>query len=110
MEREDDTPEMTDVVLVGPETEGGGNAVLRHRQDRLEVGELRAVREGQPLGSGEMVRLTKRPEHERLFDVEVLYSSQLSAVSSQPRNGPPQVATKAYREGWAAIFGDEDAN
>jgi hypothetical protein len=51
---------MTDTVLVGPETESGGNAVLRHRDERLELGELRAV------------RLKQRPERARLFDVEVL--------------------------------------
>ena len=108
MERDDDAPgPMTDVVLVGPETEAGGNAVLRHREDRLEIGEMRAVREGQPMGSGELVRLQKRPEHARLVDVEVRFSVQPSPVAPEPRSGPPQVATDAYRAGWESIFGGD---
>jgi hypothetical protein len=96
---------MTDVLIVGPETEGGGNAVLRRRDERVELGELRAIREGQPLGSGEMVRLKKRDEHPRLFDVEVLADLREAEARGA---GPPQVATEAYRTGWELIFGDGD--
>jgi hypothetical protein len=104
VENDDDITPMTDVLLVGPETEGGGHAVLRRREERLELGELRAVREGQPLAPGEMVRLTKRPEHARLFDVDVL--ADLRTPAPEGRSGPPQVASDAYRAGWEMIFGD----
>ena len=98
MSDEDGDERPRDVLLVGPPTEGGGFAVLRERADRLEVGEVRALREGVPI-TGELVKLRRRPEHERLFDVEVL------ADVSTTRSGPAQVASEAYRTGWEAIFG-----
>jgi hypothetical protein len=103
VERDDDSPAATDVVLVGPELEGGGHAVLRHRAERLEIGELREVREGKALGGGELVRLKQRRDHARLFDVEVLADLRVEAAG-----GPPQVATDAYRAGWELVFGDDD--
>lgn len=96
----DDAP---DVVLVGGETEGGDGArVLRMRKGSLELGELRAMREGRPI-HGEIVRLRQRAEHERLFDVEVLVPAP--ERPERLAKGPPQVATNAYREGWDRIFG-----
>jgi len=91
-----------DVLLVGPPVEQGeGVAVLRRRGDRLEVGELREMREGQPLSPGaEIVRLRGRSEHGRLFDVEVLAELPGGAA----RTGPAQVASEAYRRGWDAAF------
>ncbi len=91
-----------DLLLVGPPTEGDGWKVLRHREDRLEVGELRPVREGRPL-SGDLIKLRPRAEHDRLFDVEVL--AELPKAPRAARSGPAQVATEAYREGWESIFG-----
>jgi hypothetical protein len=97
-------PPFKDVVLVGPATSTESHAVLRQREDRLELGELRAVREGRPLqGSGELVKLRPREEHERLFDVDVV--TALPSPPGQGRSGPPQVASDAYREGWELIFG-----
>jgi hypothetical protein len=99
--REAPSGEAIDVVLVDAPTErGDGYRVLRQRDNRVEVGELRALREGQAL-SGEVVRLHPREEHERLFDVEVM-----TQVPERRRGqGPPQVANDAYRRHWEAIFG-----
>jgi hypothetical protein len=99
---------MTDVLLVGPETDGGGHAVLRRRQQRIEIGELRAVPEGQPLGDGELVRLRPRDDHARLFDVEVL--ADLREEVAAARSGPARVATTAYRSGWERTFGGDEPN
>jgi hypothetical protein len=79
---------------------GDGFQVLRQRGERIEVGEIRTMREGQPI-HGELVRLTPRKESERLFDVDVL----LDAPKPQPRNGPARVATDRYRRNWETIFG-----
>jgi hypothetical protein len=124
-------PPPKDVLLVGPPTKGGGFAVLRERQPapvaaeapqapeagdqggeprapprqepRLEVGELRALREGMPIsGGGEIVRLRQRPEHGRLFDVEVLADLPPARQTSP---GPPKVSSDAYRKGWEQVFG-----
>ena len=95
---------LNDVVLVGPKAEDEHRwPVLRHREDRLEVGEIRTVREGHPMAAtGEVVRLKPRKEHARLFDVEVL--ADLDQPDT-PRSGPAQVATEAYRAGWDVTFG-----
>lgn len=95
-----------DVVLVGARSESGSWPVLREREETLEVGELRELQEGKPIsnhGSTELVKLSRRPEHARLFDVETI-----AALPGRPsaRNGPAQVANEAYREGWELVFGD----
>jgi hypothetical protein len=95
-----------DVVFVhGPLEQGEGFRVIRRRDDALELGELRSVQEGRPI-HGEMVRLSPRKEHERLFNVEVLVPKP--APADPPRSGPAQVATPAYRTNWEAIFGSRD--
>lgn len=92
-----------DVVFVrGPSDDGQGVNILRLREDRVEAGELRAAKEGQPL-HGELVKLEQRPEHERLYDVEVLAEAPKPPASS--RKGPAKVASEAYRDGWDQIFG-----
>lgn len=92
-----------DVVFIhSPVEEGRGFRVIRQREDRLEIGELRPTEEGRPL-TGDLVRLTPREEHARLFDVEVLLEAPRPARTQ--RTGPAQVATDAYRSNWEAIFG-----
>lgn len=98
-----------DVLLVGgPAASGAGAEVLRFRDGRVETGELHAIREGQPL-HGELVQLRPRPEHERLFEVEVLVEGPKPATT-QTRKGPAKISTDAYRSGWDAIFGDARKN
>ncbi len=100
----------TDVVLVGDASPQRKRCwpVLRHRQDRVELGEIRAMVEGEPMAArGEVVKLKPRPEHQRLFDVEVLASLEPEATEPA-KNGPPQVASAAYRLGWDVTFGKGD--
>ena len=85
------------VVLGGPTENGEGFHVLRKRDDHIELGECRPLKEGCPI-QGEVVRLRQRSEHERLFDVEVV-------LEAPTRGGPAQVATASYRKNWDAIFG-----
>jgi hypothetical protein len=88
------------VFAVGPTGEGEGVRVIRSRDESIEVGEMRPAKEGQPI-NGELVRLSQRPEHERLFDCEVVVPKKRLPAA---RSGPAQVATDAYRENWEAIF------
>jgi hypothetical protein len=103
-------PPKEDVVFVHSAAPGGeGLRVIRKREDTLEIGEIRAAKEGQPL-HGDLVRLKPRAESDRLFDVEVLVSREetqraLPAHAAPAHPGPAQVATNAYRDGWEAIFG-----
>ncbi|NUO49866.1 MAG: hypothetical protein HOV80_13510 [Polyangiaceae bacterium] len=98
--------EPKDVLFVGsPATEGGGAPVLRVREGRVETGELREAQEGKPI-VGELVKLSKRPEHERLFNVEVLAKGpEPKPARALEHKGPARVATDKYRQGWDAIFG-----
>lgn len=123
-ERDDD-----DVVLLHSPTESGdGIRVVRKRQDTIELGELRPMREGQPI-HGDVVRLTPREDHALLFDCEVVVPSHArkepqetkpsapalpAATARAPERseptkvqhkGPPRVTSDAYRGGWDAIFG-----
>lgn len=95
-----------DTLFVHSRSEqGDGFKVVRVRDESIEIGEIREAKEGRPI-HGELVKLKPRPEHEQLFDVEVLVPSPSRAAdASQGRSGPAQVATEAYRANWTAIFG-----
>ncbi|WP_437959928.1 hypothetical protein WME76_09940 [Sorangium sp. So ce119] len=97
-----------DVVFIhSPVEQGEGFRVIRSREDRIEIGELRPTEHGRPL-TGELVKLTQRSEHARLFDVEVLLPAQRGSEAA--RSGPAQVATDTYRSNWEAIFGPREEN
>jgi hypothetical protein len=97
-----------DVVFVHSSTEAGdGLRVVRKRGESLELGELRGIREGQPI-HGDVVKLVPREGQERVFDVEVLLKSP-TPKALPARTGPAQVATTAYRANWESIFGREEA-
>jgi len=103
-------PKKEDVLFVhSPAESGEGLRVIRKRDETIEVGEIRAVREGQPL-HGDLVKLKRRAEHERLFDVEVLATREElhAAAPALGHAGPARVATNAYRANWEAIFGASD--
>ena len=104
----DGDPPVKDVVLIhSPSDSGEGYRVLRLRDSNVEVGEIRSMREGAPI-HGEVVKLSQRKEHERLFDVEVLVPSPEPPALTDGRSGPAQVATEAYRANWEMIFGGND--
>lgn len=95
-----------DVVLVHGVTEDKqGLRVLRAREQGVELGEVRPVKEGQPL-TQDLVRLKPRKDAPYLCDVETEFSvSELqSTTEARTTKGPAQVASKTYRDGWDAIF------
>lgn len=95
-------PKKRDVLFVhGPTEDGAGARVIRSREGAIEVGELRAVKEGAPLMGGDVVKLEPRPESPRLFNVDVQYR-----VESTPGHaGPARVSSAVYRRNWDAVFG-----
>ena len=119
--------ESKDVVLVHGKTEDGGYRVLRKKDDGLYLGEMRSATEGKPISpGGELVSLEARDEAPNLFDVKTLWKQpgsessdpaaestasaddEKSAASAAPRlaaDGPAQVTTEAYRDGFRAIWG-----
>ena len=99
-----------DMVFVHSVSEqGDALRVIRKREEKIELGEMRAVEEGRPI-QGDLVRLKPRAEHERLYDVEVLLSQEevREQAEAAGRSGPAQVATDAYRRNWEAIFGPHE--
>ena len=91
--------------MLGPPTaDGDGVHVLRARNEQLEAGELRSIKEGKPI-VGEIVSLEPRPDNPRICDVRESYRS----TASGPKKGPAQVATKEYRDNWDEVFGKSDA-
>lgn len=65
--------------------------------------------EGKPLvPGGEVVRLEKRADAAGLFDVHVDYQvpgAKETDATARTKNGPAQVATRAYRDSWDRTFG-----
>ena len=95
----------TDVVVLGPPTtDGEGVHVLRAREERIEAGELRALKEGKPI-TGEVVSLEPRKENPRVCDVR---SSYAAPSTPAPKKGPAQVASEKYRENWDQVFASRD--
>ncbi|MEY4515653.1 MAG: hypothetical protein RLZZ450_7775 [Pseudomonadota bacterium] len=113
------------MLIHGVSEDGESFAVLRAREDRLEAGIVRKVKDGESL-HGELLRLTPRPESPLLCDVQVEYAppsavtaaskyAAESAAADGPHapklaaqklqhGGPAQVATSSYRANWDAIW------
>jgi hypothetical protein len=107
-------PSSTDVALIHGVTPDGGFQILRARENRLELGAVRPLRDGMPI-TGEVVTLRPRENCPMVCDVEVqLKAKELPsdrqvrhtprAEASAARSGPAQVATDTYRENWDAIW------
>lgn len=95
----------TDVVLMHSRTKDGeGIRALRSRSSRLEMAEIRPLKQGKPIIGGEVVRLHPREESPLLCDVEVQYRAEDHDASAHA--GPAQVASDKYRRNWDVIFGD----
>ncbi|HEX3343998.1 MAG TPA: hypothetical protein VHS09_05465 [Polyangiaceae bacterium] len=94
-----------DVVMPhGKTADGAGTQVLRARPGRIEAGEVRPMKEGKPLGAGEVVSLKQRADAPALYDVKVEHVVEGSA-SKAAHAGPAQVATPEYRASWDRVFG-----
>src|SRR5580658_3989766 len=110
-----DEPDPFDVVLVhGATGDGQGARVLRARSGQVEAGEVRPLREGQPIvPGGEVVRLVERPEGANLYDVKVDYKAPALPATAPPARaagGPPQVASPEYRASWERTFARKRAD
>jgi hypothetical protein len=107
-DKDGDAPKQDVLLLHSPTEDGEGIRVLRAREDRLETGEVRAMKEGQPLMAGEIVKLAPRPDAPRVCDVQVVQKVEAPAPEGRASTKPVQVATRAYRESWDRIFGADE--
>jgi|SRR4051812_26588896 hypothetical protein len=99
-------PRGSDVALIhGKTADGEGLRIIRRREDRIELGAVRPLKEGAPI-AGEVVSLTPRPDFPLLCDVKVEYAAASAPADTAPttRHGPAQVATDQYRENWDRIW------
>lgn len=102
-------PSEQDVVLLHSATEDGkGVRVIRARDQRIEAGVIRPLEEGKPI-VGEVVSLAPRADTPRVCDVKVIHRSSEPEreLASAPHHGPARVSTRAFRDGWDAIFRSE---
>ncbi len=94
----------TDVLFVHSPVEGGeGFNVIRAREDRIEVGQMSGLKDGEAV-TGEIVKLKPRKESTRLFDVDVLAAGEQRPAPARSHAGPARVANEAYRKNWDEIF------
>ena len=97
------------VFLQGPTDDGEGTRALRSRPGKLELAELRPIREGRPLEkTSELVGLrpTRLP---LMYEVETLMKKPEPAeekpTAATGHEGPPRVSSDAYRKNYDRIFG-----
>lgn len=113
MSKQDSEPpaDADDVVVVrGPTQDGEGVEVLRARKGAVETGELRSVRPGSPVQGLEVVRLIAREGSPLIWNVRVEYdgrdcAAQQGQAAVREGHGPAKVSSRAYRDGWDAVFG-----
>jgi hypothetical protein len=93
-------------ILHGPTEDGEGARVLRLKRGTLYAGEVRPVREGQPIEQHEVVRLRPLHEHSPVCEVEVVHEPAGAQRKSRSQ-GPARVANDTYRKNWNTIFGGQ---
>jgi hypothetical protein len=102
-------PKTADIAIVGGPTEDGQGAhVLRIRDGNLSAGELRPLREGEPITHSEVVRLHPMDGQRRVCEVEVLHAPAQEKTPKPQQTQEPQrrarVSTPSYRKNWSAVF------
>ena len=98
------------VLLHSPTADGEGINAVRARDQRLEFAEIRPLQHGQPITSGEVVRLHPRADTPRVCDVEVTYKHGDDDGDAESRGGPTRVSNARYRRNWESIFGSRRRN
>ena len=71
-------------LLYAPTDDGHGARVIRARDGALEAGEMRPVRDGQPINHGELVRLSPRSDAPCVCDVEILHPRPAVPLADDP--------------------------
>ena len=100
-------PSGKDIAFVhGTTADGKGLAIIRQRDDRIELASAIPLESGKPI-HGEVVCLKPRPEFPLICDVEVQVPApeeKSAAASVGVRKGPAQIASSDYRRNWDAIW------
>lgn len=92
-------------ILGGPTEDGQGAHVLRVREGAISAGEIRPVREGEPVTHRELVRLHPVDAERGVCRVETIHAPEvLPSPADAPRSRPARVSNERYRKNWDAIF------
>lgn len=107
-------------ILSGPTEDGQGARVVRIREGGdVSAGEIRPVRDGEPINQSELVRLHPLDAQKRVCAVEVLHApasngagEKAEKAEAEPKRasgaGPVRVSNAKYRQNWSVIFGGSD--
>jgi len=90
-------------LLHSPTADGEGVHALRARGDRLELAEIRPLKPGQPIVTGEVARLKPREDAPLICDVDVTYEVPRPSPPTA-HAGPTRATSTAYRRGWDTVF------
>ena len=93
-------------ILSGPTEDGQGAKVLRIREGDVTAGEIRPIRDGEPINQSELVRLHPLEGSQRVCAVEVLHAPPDEAEKRKASGsaGPARVSNAKYRHNWSQIF------
>jgi hypothetical protein len=92
-------------ILGGPTEDGEGTQLVRFRDGTITAGELRPVKEGQPITHREVVRLHPLDSERRVMRVETLHAPEVVPVPEAPAlSRPARVSNERYRKNYDAIF------
>jgi hypothetical protein len=93
-------------ILGGPTEDGQGAHLLRFREGSITAGEIRPVKEGEPITHSEVVRLRPLDGDNRICAVETLHepAQKAQAEKTDKPGRPARVATARYRKNYDAIF------
>lgn len=97
-------PPPADFAILGAPTEDGQGAhLVRIREGSISAGEIRPVKEGEPVTNREVVRLHPLDAERRVVRVETLHAPE-PPPESQSLSRPARVSNERYRKNYDAIF------
>lgn len=92
-------------ILGGPTEDGEGTQLVRFRDGTITAGELRPVKDGQPITHRELVRLHPLDPERRVMRVETLHAPEVLPGPGAPAlSRPARVSNERYRKNYDAIF------
>lgn len=106
-EKNDREPEHDMVMLHGPTDDGEGVTALRSRPGKMELAEIRPLKDGVDVSRNEIVSLKPHEDAPFLCDVKTIYAPEEIEENdsrSAGRSGPARVSSDSYRKNWGKIF------
>lgn len=105
--KEKKEPDHDIVMLHSPTEDGEGVRALRSRPGRVDLAEIRPLKEGVDVSHNEVISLKPHDDAPFLCDVDTVYSPEEIEdrdKGASPRGGPPKVSSEAFRKNWGQIF------